>query len=121
MSGDEEVLAFLRANIRSVWALELWLLLWSRPEHCWTSAELVLELRASGKIVEEVMAQFVRDGLIVPDDQGWRFSPVHRRLRAVADRLAQTYRERPVFIMGLIRQDPVQSLADAFKIKGDGK
>jgi hypothetical protein len=121
VTEDPELLAFLQANIRSVWALELWLLLWSAPERGRTSADLVLELRASTKIVKDVVAQFARDGLIAPDDQRWRISPAHLRLQAVADRLAQVYRERPLYVMGLIRQDPVQSLADAFKIKGDGK
>jgi hypothetical protein len=121
VSEDPELLSFLQANIRSVWALELWLLLWSAPERGRTSNELVLELRASTKIVKDVVGQFSRDGLITSDEQGWHISPAHLRLKVLADSLAQAYRERPLHIMGLIRRDPVQSLADAFKIKGDGK
>jgi hypothetical protein len=122
LSGDPELSAFVREHLRSVWAVELLLLLRRDPAHCWRSEILVAELRASTNLVRDVLAGFERSGLAVCDDAGcWRYAPAAQALDELAARLEQAYRERPVAIINLIasRGDPIQGLADAFKWRGD--
>mgnify|MGYP000877279102 CR=1 FL=1 len=121
MSEDAGLAAFVREHMRSVWAVELLLLLRRDPERCWPPADLVAELRASTNLVTDNLTAFERSGLAVCDDDGcWRYAPAAPALDALATRLEQAYRERPVAIINLIaRPDPIQGLADAFKWRGD--
>lgn len=110
--------------MRSVWALELLLLLKRDPERCWAAADLVRELRASQTLVADNLARFQRGGIVVLDDAGcYRYAPASPVLETLCAQLEGAYRERPVAIINLIAAppDPVQGLADAFKFRGDAK
>ena len=122
MSEDADLAAFVREHMRSVWAVELLLLLRRDPERCWPPGDLVAELRASTNLVNDNLEAFERGGLAVCDDAGfWRYAPAAAALDYLAARLEQAYRERPVAIINLISRppDPIQGLADAFKWRGD--
>jgi hypothetical protein len=122
LSEDAELAAFVREHMRSVWALELLLLLRRDPERCWPPEQLVAELRASTNLVNDNLATFERGGLAVCDDKAcWRYAPAASVLDELAGRLERAYRERPVAIVNLISRppDPIQGLADAFKWRGD--
>lgn len=122
MADDPELVAFAREHIKSVWAVELLLLLRRDPERCWPPDDLVRELRASSNLVRDNLAGFERSGLAVQDDAAcWRYAPAAPALDALAGRLEAAYRERPVAIINLISAppDPIQGLADAFKWRGD--
>jgi hypothetical protein len=125
LSADAELAVFLREHVRSVWGVEVLLVLKRDAARCWTPAELVAELRASTGLVSDNLQRFERAGLAVRDDQGcWRYRPAAPVLAALCDRLERAYRERPVAIVNLIAapRDPLQSLADAFRFKrGDGE
>ena len=122
---DQDLAAFVREHVRSVWALELLLVLKRDPERCWPPADLVRELRASTGLVQDNLHRFERGGLAVRDDGGcWRYRPAAAILARLCDRLEAAYRERPVAIINLISapRDPLQSLADAFRFRrGDGE
>jgi hypothetical protein len=121
LSADQELTAFVREHIRSVWALELLLLLKRDPERCWPPADLVRELRASTGLVNDNLQRFERGGIAVRDDQGcFRYAPAAPVLAELCDQVEQAYRERPVAMVNLIAspRDPLQSLADAFKFRG---
>lgn len=122
MVDDSELAGFVREHVRSVWALELLLLLKRDPERCWPPAELVRELRASTNLVNDNLARFERGGLVIRDDtECFRYAPASPVLAGLSERLEAAYRERPVAIINLIAAppDPVQGLADAFKFRGD--
>lgn len=122
MSDDPELAAFAREHIKSVWAVELLLLLRRDAERCWAPEDLVRELRASSNLVRDNLAAFQRSGLAVEDEGGcWRYAPAGALLADLAGRLEAAYRERPVSIINLIAAppDPIQGLADAFKWRGD--
>jgi hypothetical protein len=122
LSDAPDLHAFVREHLRSVWALELLLMLRRQPDRCWKPAELVAELRASGPLVGDNLAAFERSGLAVCDEAGcWRYAPAAPVLDELAARLERAYRERPVAIINLIAAppDPIQGLADAFKWRGD--
>ncbi|HVI32295.1 hypothetical protein [Phenylobacterium sp.] len=124
MASDQELRGFVREHVRSVWALELLLLLKRDPERCWAAADLVRELRASQTLVADNLGRFQRGGIVVLDDAGcYRYAPASPVLDALCGDLEAAYRERPVAIINLIAAppDPVQGLADAFKFRGDGK
>lgn len=120
MSAGEDFIGFLRDHIRSVWGVELLLLLKRDPERSWPVPELVRELRGSQRLVEQNLQNFERSGLAVHEEGTWRYAPAGEALRELSDMLERAYRERPVAIINAISRprDPLQSLADAFKFKG---
>lgn len=120
MAIDSQLTGFIREHVRSVWALELLLLMRRDPERRWTEAELVGELRASTTLVAGILHQFRASGLVAPDEGGFRYMPASPVLEALCIRLEAAYRKRPVAVINLIAKPthPLQSLADAFKFKG---
>jgi hypothetical protein len=123
LATDSEFLSFVREHVRSVWALELLLLLRRDPDRCWTPADLVSELRASTPLVSDNLQRFQASGLVAPEDGCYRFAPASPILAELCAQLESAYRERPVAVINMIARpvDPLQSLADAFKFKGGEK
>ncbi len=123
MAEDADLSAFVREHIRSVWALELLLLMRRDLDRCWPPADLVRELRASQMLVSDNLERLQGAGLVVPDEAGcFRYAPAIPVLASLCDQLEAAYRQRPVAVVNMIaRSGSVQSLADAFKFKGDGK
>lgn len=100
--------------------MELLLLLHRTAGRIWQPFELVRELRASQTLVRDNLEFFQQNGLAVGDEKGWRFAPANRTLEDMTQRLAQAFQQRPVATMSLVAHaDPIQSLSDAFKIRGD--
>jgi len=124
LTEDADLLAFVRQHVRSVWALELLLLLRRDPQRRWAAPELVKELRASPGLVIDNLAGLARGGLSEPDAEArHRYCPATPLLDSLCGRLEAAYRARPVAVVNMIAQprDPVQSLADAFRLKGSGE
>lgn len=124
MATDEDLAGFVREHVRSVWALELLLALRRDAERCWPVDELVRELRASTSLVANNLQGFERSGLAVRDDSGcYRYAPAGVVLDDLCAALEAAYRERPVAVINMISRpsDSLQSLADAFKFRGDDK
>jgi hypothetical protein len=120
VADESEISEFIHAYVPSVWALELLLLLRADRERRWSPAELLKELRASTSLVDENLARFERQGLVLKDDQGWHFAPASPHIEGLAAALAALYRERPMHTISLIaRPDPLRALADAFRLKRD--
>ena len=120
MSVDQDLLTFIREHIRSVWALELLLLLKRDPERRWTPDELVRELRASGPLISSNLEALERAGLSACDEDGrCRYAPAAALLDKLCNELEAAYRERPVALINVIASPPdkLQSLADAFRIR----
>lgn len=120
--GEQDLFGFIREQLRSVWALELLLLMRRRADHAWTPEELVSELRASHTLVTDNLAVFERAGLVRADEDGrYAFAPASPVLTALCDQLAAAYAERPVTVINAIVSPPdkLQGLADAFRIRGD--
>jgi hypothetical protein len=120
-SADQDLFGFIREQLRSVWALELLLLMRRKADRTWSAQELVDELRASAPLVTDNLTVFERAGLVVHDDAGrFAFSPASPLLRSLCDQLDEAYRHRPVTVINAIVAPPdkLQTLADAFRIKG---
>jgi hypothetical protein len=116
-----ELAVFLREQIRSVWGLELILLLRRTADRCWAVAELVGELRASQSLVADNLANFERNGLVIHEaDDRYRFAVASPAMDQLVEQMARAYQERPVSVINMIARppDPLQSLANAFKLRG---
>ena len=121
-AADQDLFGFIREQLRSVWALELLLLMRRQTDRVWSQDELVTELRASPTLVSDNLESFERTGLVIADEEGhYRFSPASPLLSSLCDQLDQAYRERPVKVINAIVAPPekLQTLADAFRIRGD--
>jgi hypothetical protein len=116
---DETILAaFIRDNFRTVCSLELLLLLHENPERSWSSSDLVKELRASTTLVNQALTQFLASGLINEKSGAWQLAFLDAGQQEVLRDLALLYRQRPIATISLFREaDPIQGLADAFKLR----
>ncbi|CAN7471179.1 hypothetical protein LJR219_003177 [Phenylobacterium sp. LjRoot219] len=104
MAIDSDIIGFVRKHVRSVWALELLLLLRRDPARRWSTAELVRELRASTSLVEDNLRRFEASGLVAREDKHARYAPASPVLEAFCVRLEAAYRKRPVRVINLISQ-----------------
>ena len=119
---DQDLLAFLRASIRSVWGLELLMFLRRRTDRSWPTALLVQELRASETVVRDLLAAFEQAGLVRCGEDGCEYAPASPVIAELCERIETTYRERPVAVVNAIasgRKDNLQTFADAFRLKDD--
>jgi hypothetical protein len=118
--AENQALALIRTVIRSVWALEILLLMRSQPTRAWQADALVRELRASTVLVDQNLKQLIAGGLVREEDGGFIYGPASPLLEESCAALEQAYRERPVAVINLIvgaATDHVQGFADAFKFK----
>lgn len=122
---DDDLLEFIQSSIRSVWTLEVLLLLRRERERAWSAEDLVRELRASDVVVGENLGLLEAAGLAAPAGNGlWRYAPASALFDGLAGRLAAVYREKPVTVVKAIVTSPnekLQTFADAFKLRGDRK
>jgi hypothetical protein len=117
---SEDVLRFIRTAIRSVWALELLLLLRRDPARAWSVEALIRELRGSAGIVAGAMTELVAAGLVAAADDAFRYQPQSAELDALVGATAAAYAEYPVAVTQAIftaPSDKIRLFADAFRLK----
>jgi hypothetical protein len=118
----DEVADFAR-SLRSLWAIELLLLLYRAPDRVWRSADLVRELRSSAPLVEEVLALLVEAGIVRRDDAGaYRYGATTPQLGELVAALDRLHSERPLSLAREIHSTPNEKLrafSDAFRLKKD--
>ena len=122
MTGPtDDLLRLIGSSFRSVWALELLLLL-KREPRSWTAAELVAALRASDLVVNKALDELVAGGLVSVDTGGARYMPVSEDVAGQIDEIEALYAARP----DAVRREIVSAVssgatafADAFKLRKD--
>jgi DNA-binding IclR family transcriptional regulator len=122
LASNQELLDFIRDTVRSVWALEILLVLRRDRARAWKPQEIVDELRASLPLVAGNLTIFETAGLVLRDGEGFRYAPASPWLESLCSELASAYRERPVTVINAIVSssgDNLRTLADAFRLKGD--
>ncbi|MCW3797923.1 hypothetical protein OMW55_08915 [Sphingomonas sp. BN140010] len=122
MIRPEEITSFVSGSFRSVWALELLLLLKRQPgQHAVT--ELVGMLRASDLVVRQALHDLIAAGLVAVDEAGRaNFAPASADLAALADGAQELYARRPDAVRRLIVSGQARGLtafADAFRLRKD--
>ena len=80
MTGrSDDLFRFIGSSFRSVWALEL-LLLVRLDRRVWSRRELISTLRASELVVNKVLDELVAAGLVSAEGDGARYLPVSNDL-----------------------------------------
>jgi hypothetical protein len=118
---DEELHPVIGSSFRSVWALELVLLLKSerRP---WSRADLVATLRASELVVNNALDGLVAAGIASVDEQGASYMPVNAQIGECVDEVEKLYRSKPNAVRRAIIAASASSataFANAFKLRKD--
>ena len=122
MAARDEISRFIRASFRSVWSLELLLLL-KRERRRWSHAEIVARLRASDLVVTQSVDNLTAAGLVDVDEAGEvAFAPVSDREVELVDETEDFYATRPDHVRRLIvgaATGGLAAFADAFRIRKD--
>ncbi|HUJ45668.1 MAG TPA: hypothetical protein VLV55_00945 [Rhizomicrobium sp.] len=118
---DADILAFVGATVKSVWALELLLLVRRERGRAWRMPELVRELRASTLVVAEALQSLKSAGLVATDDAGQVcYRPATEQLDSFVERAQSLYASKPVAVINAIATAPSEKLrifAEAFRLK----
>ena len=118
---DDDVLAFVQKSIKSVWALELLLLLRRDRQRFWPIGDLVRELRSSESAVEGALDSLRSTGFVSTDaGELYRYGPGSAELDGIAARIEVIYAAKPMAVAKAIMSAPNDKLrifADAFKLK----
>jgi hypothetical protein len=116
---------FLSRYIRSLEELELLLLLRGQPDRPWTVAQVYEVIRSSQSSLQKGLESFAREGFF-SEEKGalpaFRYAPRNEELRSAVEQVAASYRLSRVRVIEAIfapEIDPVQTFADAFKLRKD--
>lgn len=123
MAARQELLSFIGASFRSVWALELLCHLRKHAGAPRASDELVESLRASDLVVRTSLAELVAAGLVSVDNHGLAtYAPATPDLDRLAGEAESYYSTSPDTVRRIIVRaaNPGPSaFSDAFRLGGD--
>ncbi len=118
---EEEIVSFIQTHMRSLWTLELLLVLASDPNRAWTADELVREMRSSAIAVREAVNDLQSAGLLRQEPEGhYRFAPASPELEELAASIRSAYSARPTTVVRAIfsaPEDKLRIFADAFRFR----
>jgi hypothetical protein len=118
---DDKLLQSIGSTFRSVWALELLLLL--RSDHRpWSTSELVARLRASELVVTNALSGLIAAGLTSLDAQGAIYQPANDETKNFVDRVERLYASRPDAVRRAIVASSASgaaAFANAFRLRKD--
>jgi hypothetical protein len=119
MASKDEVAGFIRSNFRSVWSLELLLLL-RREARLWPHEQLVTALRASDLVVTQGLKTLCIAGLVTVDEHGAGIYSPLPGTEALVDGAAALYASSPDAVRRLIvdrKTSGLAAFADAFRLR----
>ena len=120
-SLSDELFRFIGSSFRSVWALELLLLL-KREHRSWSREELITTLRASELVVNKAIDELVAAGLISVEGDGARYMPVSEDIAKNVTQVEKVYSARPDAVRRAIvsaSASGATAFADAFRLRKD--
>jgi hypothetical protein len=121
VSPSDDLLRFIASSFRSVWALELLLIL-KRDRRLWSHAELVATMRASELVVSKALDALVAAGLASVAGEGAEYMPINDDVADCVDQLEKLYAIRPDAVRRAIvsaSASGATAFADAFKLRKD--
>ncbi len=122
MTGpSDDLLRFIGSSFRSVWALELLLLLKREPK-AWSRDDLVSALRASDLVVTKAIDELVAAGFLSVEGQGIRYMPISDEIADHVNQVAKLYSARPDAVRRAIvsaAASGATAFADAFRLRKD--
>lgn len=102
LSSREQLAEFIRSTFRSVWSLEILLLL-KREPRAWTVEEIVTTLRASQLVVAKCIQSLTAAGLVSPEsEQSVIYRPVGQDLSDRVEEAEALYARQPDAVRRLI-------------------
>jgi len=119
MTSSEPLTTFIGTSFRSVWALELLLLL-KREGRPLLTKELVASLRASTAVVDQALDSLVAGGLAASDGRSALYCPVTPEVAAFVDAAESAYAMRPDHVRRIIIASANPNLiafSNAFRLK----
>ena len=121
MSFSEELQRFIVSSFRSVWALELLLML-KREGRNRSKSDLVSAMRASELVVSKALDELVAAGLASIDQEGASYMPVNADVAEYVDQLEKLYAARPDAVRRAIvaaSSSGATAFANAFRLRKD--
>ena len=122
MTGpDNDLIRLIGASFRSVWALELLLLL-KHEKRTWRPEELISALRASDLVVNKALDELIAAGLVSIDGEGARYMPVSEDVARQIDQVESLYSARPDAVRRAIVSTAASgatAFVDAFRLRKD--
>ena len=118
-SLSDELFRFIGSSFRSVWALELLLLL-KRERRAWSKDELISTLRASDLVVNKAMDELLAAGLISVEGNETRYMPASDELDRQVKQVEKVYSARPDAVRRVIvsmTASGATAFADAFRLR----
>ena len=120
-SSNEDILRFIASSFRSVWALELLLVLKSE-QRSWSSDEVVTTMRASDLVVTKGLDALEAAGLVSNNEDKAQYMPVSKDVATLVDDAEELYAKRPDAVRrAIVSASAVDAtaFADAFKLRKD--
>jgi len=120
-SSNDEILRFIASSFRSVWALELLLVLRSE-ERSWSHEQLVATMRASELVVTRGLAALEAAGLVANDGDQARYMPVSDEVAALVSDAELLYSKKPDAVRRAIvsaSAGDAAAFANAFRLRKD--
>ena len=122
MTSDEDLARFISASFRSVWSLELLLLLKREPGFH-SRDKLIAHLRGSDLVVAQALDGLVAGGLAMLDDENRAaYMPVTSDIASQVERVEHLYLRKPDAVRRLIvaaSAPGATAFANAFRLRGD--
>lgn len=123
MPANADLLAFIQGSFRSIWSMELLLLLKSDSARLWSPEELVTALRGSDSVVAQSIDSLVAAGLIAAEEDGRvRYAPASPDIAKMADDAENFYARKPDAVRRAIvtaSNGPLMAFSDAFRLRKD--
>lgn len=119
MTSQDDINRFIASSFRSIWSLELLLLL-KRERRAWSQEELVETLRASELVVSQALDSLVAAGLASADEDGKAtYMPVSGEVERLVKQTEDLYARKPDAVRRLIvasSSSGLTAFADAFRL-----
>jgi len=120
-SSTDEILRFIASSFRSVWTLELLVVL-KGEKRAWSHEELVRTMRASDLVVTKGLDALEAAGLVSNSGDKAQYMPVSEEVAALVDQAEALYAKRPDAVRRAIISTSAAdaaAFADAFRLRKD--
>ena len=120
-SSNDEILRFIASSFRSIWALELLLVLKS-ARRSWSRDDLVATMRASDLVVSKALDALEAAGLVSNDGGNAQYMPISDEVAAHVEQAEKLYEKRPDAVRRAIisaSSGDAAAFADAFRLRKD--
>lgn len=123
---SEEIQRFIIHNIKSIEYLKILLFLKENSDKKWTVYNIGKKLYLHHTIVKDILRFLNKRGFLKIERQEkenfYSYNPISDDLHSIVEQLAQIDRHYPVSLINFIysmSKNPIQSFADAFKLKSE--